>query len=268
MTQIKKESGYLQEYDERKLTKSLAFTGANPEQINQIIKEVNKEIYEGITTRKIFSLAFKKLREISHPLSAYYGTKRALLELGPDGFIFEKFIAKLYEKLGHKTVTNVVISGHCIEHEVDVIAENSKEKVLVECKYHGSREKRNDLKVALYIQARSFDIKEGPYGKKYDHFCFVSNTSFSDDAIRYSTCAGLRLWGSNFPPQNTLQDIIRKYHIDPITCLASLKKVEKRMLLDSDILVTEDIIRSPNVLGDIGVSENRVKRVLHEISKL
>jgi len=268
MIQIKKESGHLQQYDERKLTSSLLFTGATQQQIEQILSEVNKEIYEGIPTRKIFSLAFKKLREISHPLSAYYGTKRALLELGPDGFIFEKFIAKLFKKMGYNAVTNVIVNGHCIEHEVDVIADNSKEKILIECKYHGSHDRRNDLKTALYIQARSLDIKQGPYGKKYDDFWFVSNTSFSDDAIRYSTCAGLKLWGSNFPPQNTIQDSIREFHLDPITCLNSLKKAEKRMLLDSDILVTEDITKNPGVLADIGISSTRTKRVLNEIRKL
>lgn len=268
MIQVKKSAGYMQTYDEEKLINSLTYTGATEEQIQEILKEVNKKMYEGIPTRKIFSLAFKKLRQISRPLSAYYGTKRALLELGPDGFLFEKFIARLYEKLGYKAINNIVVEGQCVEHEVDVVAENEHEKLLVECKFHASNDRRNDLKAALYIKARSLDIMDGPNGDEYDEFWLVSNTSFSDDAIRYATCAGLRLWGANFPPQNTLQDVVRDIKMDPITCLSSLRKTEKRMLLDSEILITEDIQNNPQVLRDIGLSSYRVDRVLNEINKL
>lgn len=268
MIQVKKSAGHMQTYDEEKLINSLTYTGATEEQIQEILKEVNKKMYEGIPTRKIFSLAFKKLRQISRPLSAYYGTKRALSELGPDGFLFEKFIARLYEKLGYKAINNIVVEGQCVEHEVDVVAENEHEKLLVECKFHASNDRRNDLKAALYIKARSLDIMDGPKGDDYDEFWLVSNTSFSDDAIRYATCAGLRLWGANFPPQNTLQDVVRDIKMDPITCLSSLRKTEKRMLLDSEILITEDIQNNPQVLTDIGLSSYRVDRVINEINKL
>lgn len=268
MIQVTKESGKRQEFDEEKLVNSLLYTGATEDQIKEILKEIKKEVYEGIPTRRIFSLAFKKLREISHPLSAYYGTKRALLELGPDGFVFEKYVAKIFEKIGYKAITNVLVQGHCVDHEVDVVADNEKEKILIECKYHGSRERRNDLKTALYIKARSLDIMDGPCGEQYDDFWLISNTSFSDDAIRYSTCAGLRLWGSNFPPQNTLQDLIREQKLDPITCLSSLKKGEKRMLIESDILLVEELEANPNVLRDIGIGSTRIRRILNEIKKL
>lgn len=268
MIQIKKSSGRFQKFNEGKLVDSLTYTGATEDQIEEILKEVNQVIYEGMPTHKIFSLAFKKLRKISRPMSAYYGTKRALLELGPDGFLFEKFVARLFTKMGYKAITNIEVEGNCVEHEVDVVAESPTEKLLIECKFHGSRERKNDLKAALYIKARSLDIMDGPHGDQYDDFWLVSNTSFSDDAIRYATCAGLRLWGANFPPQNTLQDVVREMHLDPITCLSSLRKTEKKMLLDSEIIVTEDIKNNPKVLKDIGLTQYRVNRVLNEISKL
>lgn len=268
MIQIKKSSGEYQKFNEEKLVNSLTYTGATPAQIDEILKEINNVIYEGMPTHKIFSLAFKNLRKVSRPLSAYYGTKRALLELGPDGFLFEKFVARLFTKMGYNSITNVVIEGNCVEHEVDVVADSPSEKLLIECKFHGSKDRKNDLKAALYIKARSLDIMDGPVGEQYDDFWLISNTSFSEDAIRYATCAGLRLWGANFPPQNTLQDVVREMHLDPITCLSSLRKGEKRMLLDSEIIVTEDLQKSPQVLKDIGLSQYRINRVLNEISKL
>lgn len=268
MIKIRKESGHDQEYEKNKVINSLRYTGATEDQISEICHYVEKNLHEGITTRKIYNMAFKRLRQISRPLSAYYGTKRALLELGPDGFIFEKYIAKLLESIGFSAITNVEVAGACVDHEVDVIAQNENEHILIECKFHSTKERRNDLKTALYIKARSLDIFDGPQGGQYDEFWLISNTSFSEDAIRYSTCAGLRLWGANFPPQNTLQDVIRDNGLDPITCLSSLKKAEKKMLIDSDILMAKELRVKPDILRRIGLETTRIKRVLNEIDKI
>lgn len=268
MIQVKKSSGEYQEFSKEKLFDSLRYTGATEEIIKEIYESISDRIHEGISTRTIYNLAFSQLRKISRPQSAYYGTKRALLELGPDGFVFEKYIAKVLEEIGFKAVTNVVVPGRCVDHEVDVVAENPDETILIECKFHRSNERRNDLKMALYVKARALDIFDGPQEKLYDDFWLVSNTSFSEDAIRYSTCAGLRLWGSNFPPQNTLQDVIRENSLDPITCLSSLKKGEKKMLIDSDILMVKELKRKPNLLRDIGLERTRIQRVIHEIDNI
>lgn len=268
MIKVKKESGFQQDYRREKLVNSLRYTGATEEQIEDICNHIRKHLHEGITTRKIYNMAFQRLRKISRPLSAYYGTKRALLDLGPDGFNFEKYTARLLNAIGFETTTNVIIGGACVDHEVDVIAQNPQEHILIECKFHSSHERRNDLKTALYIKARSLDIFDGPQGGKYDEFWLISNTSFSEDAIRYSTCAGLRLWGANFPPQNTLQDVIRDNGLDPVTCLSSLKKTEKRMLIESDILMAKDIRDNPEVLKSIGLETVRIKRVLNEINHI
>lgn len=268
MIQIKKSTGAYQEFSHEKLANSLRYTGATEEQVAEICDYINEKMHEGITTRKIYNLAFNRLRRISRPLSAYYGTKRALLDLGPDGFIFEKYVAKVMESIGFKAITNLTIEGQCVDHEVDVIAENEAETILIECKFHSSHERRNDLKTALYIKARSLDIFDGPHGDNYDDFWLVSNTSFSEDAIRYATCAGLRLWGANFPPQNTLQDIIREQALDPVTCLSTLKKQEKRMLLESEILLVRDLLENPDLLHDIGLGSTRARRVISEAKKL
>ncbi len=268
MIQVKKSTGENQEFSEEKLITSLRYTGATEDQIQDICKSIKSQIHDGIPTRVIYNLAFRRLRQISRPLSAYYGTKRALLELGPDGFIFEKYLAKILENIGFKAVTNIVVPGKCVNHEVDVIAENLEERILIECKFHRSHERSNDLKIALYIKARALDIFDGPDKALYDDFWLVSNTSFSEDAIRYSTCAGLRLWGANFPPQNTLQDVIRENGLDPVTCLSSLKKGEKKMLIESDILMAKEVKKNPNVLKDIGLETTRIKRVLNEIENV
>ncbi|MCP4912371.1 MAG: ATPase [Oligoflexia bacterium] len=269
MNQIKvlKNNGQLQDFSYEKLRKSLEFTGANDEVVQKVLEYISDNVYEGITSRSIYNLAFKRLRTISRPLSAYYGTKRALMELGPDGYTFEKFVARLFQKLGYETKTNIYIEGKCVTHEVDVIAEGKK-NILVECKFHRTEDRRNDIKTALYVKARALDIEQGEIGHKYDEFWLVSNTSFSDDAIKYSTCAGLNLWGANFPPQNTLQDVIRDNNLHPITCLSSLRKSEKSMLIESEIFLIDEIKEKPKLLKDIGLTDSRITRVLNEIKKI
>ncbi len=272
--QVLKQSGKRESYSEEKLRRSLEFTGASAEQVNKVIKFVNRHLKPGISTSKIYSLAFSQLRKIAHSLSAYYGTKKALCELGPDGYVFEKYVARILTYAGYSTVTNVDIAGKCVNHEIDVIADKEDsvsdegERILIECKFHQTDDRRNDLKTALYIKARSLDIEQGERGADFSRFLLVSNTSFSGDAIRYASCAGLYIWGANFPPQSTLQDFIREFRLDPVTCLNSLRKGEKRMLIESEIFLIRDILDNPKVLQDIGMESYRAQRVVSEIKKL
>lgn len=265
---IKKTNGRLESFSLDKLRKSLRFTGASDAQVDQVLDDIKEHLVDGMTTRALYKMAFAQLRKISRALAAYYGTKKALLELGPDGYLFEKFVAKAFQAMGYETEVGVTLEGKCISHEVDVIATSKERKILVECKFHNTHDRSNDIKIALYIQARREDLKAGPYGDKFDDFWLISNTSFSDDAKQYSTCVGLHLWGANFPPQNTLQDFIKDYSLHPVTCISSLKKFEKRMLLDSEVLLVNEIKSNPELLKDIGLDKKRVFQVLKEIEKI
>lgn len=270
---VLKKSGKKEKFDEPKLVRSLEFTGATDEQINKVLKHIKKNLKPGIPSSRIYSLAFYELRKISHTLSAYYGTKKALSELGPDGYVFERYVARILTFAGYSTVNNVIIEGRCVSHEIDVIADKNadgqeQERLLIECKFHHSDDRRNDVKTALYVKARSLDIEQAQQGIDFSRFVLVSNTAFSGDAIRYASCAGLYLWGANFPPQSTIQDFIREYRLDPVTALSSLKKAEKRMLIDSDIYLIRDVLDNPKVLQDIGLESTRAHRVISEIKKL
>jgi len=251
-----------------KLKRSLQFTGANDIDVQKILDYITPQIHDGISTKNIYKLSFAQLRKLSRPLSAFYGTKRALLELGPDGYLFERYISRIFNHLGYSTQVSVMMDGKCVTHEIDVVAESPKKNILIECKFHNSRERKNDIKTALYVKGRADDIQNCKDGKKFDEFWLVSNTHFSEDAIQYSTCAGLHLWGANFPPQNTLQDVIRDHDLHPITCLSSIKKHEKRMLLDSEVLLTKEIEENHSLLSDIGMETTRINRVCEEIRKI
>lgn len=261
---VKKSDGSKQPFSMKKLKHSLGFTGARKDQVDDIIDFVTQNAYDGITTRNIYKLAFKQLRKISPPMAVYYGTKQALTELGPDGYLFEKFIAEIFNHMGYETKHSVVLEGKCTTHEIDVIAEKKNSKILIECKFHNSRDRNNDIKTALYIKARADDVKNNKH--EFDSFYLISNTSFSSDAIEYSTCAGLFVWGANFPPQNTLQDIIMELGVMPLTCLKSLSKSNKQKLLNNHCLLAKNL--KADDLRKIDLPENKIYKVLKELKQI
>ena len=51
--------------------------------------------------------AFQLLKNSANVHAARYNLRTAILGLGPAGFYFEKYIAKIHESLGFETTTNV-----------------------------------------------------------------------------------------------------------------------------------------------------------------
>ncbi len=61
------------------------------------------------------------------------------MELGDTGYPFEKFVAALLRSEGYETKVGVIVQGHCVTHEVDVVAENDRHHYMCECKFHNSQ---------------------------------------------------------------------------------------------------------------------------------
>ena len=103
-------------------------------------------LVEGMSTRKIYKTAFRLLRNVSRPMAARYKLKHAIMELGP-GFPFEQFVGELLNYKGYKTQVGVIIKGHCVNHEVDVIAEKDHHHFMIECKFHNRQ--------GLYVRCKN-----------------------------------------------------------------------------------------------------------------
>ena len=121
-TKIKKADGTLEFFKVEKLRRSLRRAGASPDEINEIINNVDSTLYDGIKTQEIYRHAFNLLRRSRPPAAARYSLRRALFNLGPTGFPFEKFLARLFQEDGYSTRTGVILQGNCAPHEIDVAA--------------------------------------------------------------------------------------------------------------------------------------------------
>lgn len=266
---ITKASGEKAPFLSTKLRQSLEKAGAGSAIIDRIVSEVEKELFDGMSTKKIYSKAFSLLRKHSKPIAGRYKIKQAILELGPSGYPFEKFIGEILKHQGFQTKVGVIIQGHCVTHEIDVEAEKDNKHFMVECKFHNRQGYKCDVKIPLYIKSRFEDVKK-QWKKKKDHATkfhqgwVVTNTRFTEDAIQYGKCSGLILIGWDYPQQESLSDRINLSGLHPVTCLTSLTKAEKQLLIDQMIVLCKELCERPEVLEEIGISHTRTKRIIKE----
>ncbi len=270
---ITKASGESATFSEKKLRASLERAGASDAQVTNILEEIAPKLYEGISTKKIYRIAFNLLKNSSRHLAAKYHLKSAIMELGPSGFPFERFVAEILQRQGYRVSVGQFVKGQCVQHEVDVIAQLDNKQLMIECKYHNLPGTFCDVKIPLYIQSRFKDV-EAQWQKAPDkgidtyQGCVVTNTRFSTDAIQYGICAGLNLIGWDFPVKGSLKDQIDTLGLYPITCLTSLTKVEKQRLLDLKLILCKDLLNKSSLLEEIGLKRPRIDTVLEETNQL
>ena len=270
---VVKYSGDTVDFNSNKLLKSLLKAGANPEQAQHIISTISAQLFDGMATKQIYKMAFALLKKNSNAHAARYNLREAIRMLGPAGFYFEKYIARLFESEGYKTKTNLVLQGKCVTHEIDVLIQKDSEMGMVECKFHAGREVASDVKVPMYILSRFNDLKT----KSHPFFdsktplisCWiVTNNRFTKDAITFANCSGLQLLSWNYPENNCLKSKTDQNKLYPITCLTTLSMAEKEHLLQEELLLVKDILVQSSVLNTIGLSPNRIQNVLKEAREL
>lgn len=271
---VAKAAGDKDVYNPQKLKVSLKKSGASPEIIEDIVRRIDEVVYEGIPTSVIYKKAHALLKSQSHLSASRYGLKKGVLELGPTGYPFEYLVAQLLAFEGFEVKVGEVVKGHCVSHEVDVVARKEKVNYLVECKYHSETSRFSNVKIPLYIQSRFEDIDKHQknvvdHGTIYRQGWIYTNTRFSEDAISYGKCMGLNLISWKYPQKASLEDRIRISGLFPVTCLNNLTIAQKQALIKKNIVTAKEIKNKPDLLVKIGVdSHGKRKKVLKEIETL
>lgn len=220
---IIKASGEQDEFSEEKVTDSLRRAGADPALMDKILKRLEQELYPGISTKEIYKRAFSLLKNKNRLFASRYKLKKAIYELGPTGFPFEKFIAPILKNSGYMVEVGSIFQGKCVTHEVDIKATNSTETFLIEFKFHSTPGKNCNVKVPLYIYSRFRDIENFQKERKENQLYFselwvVTNTRFTTDATQYAKCAGLKPICWDAPKGNGLKERITKTGFLPNNC--------------------------------------------------
>lgn len=267
---IHKASGDGEPFDPEKLRRSLRNTGANDEEIARAMTAVERQLRrtrgQGISTKSIFQTAHRSLRRARRPVAARYNLRRAVERLGPSGFPFEQLYGELLRAEGWQPEVGVVLHGKFVSHEVDVDARRGKERVLCECKFRRDQRSKIDVRIALYVHARSQDLQAVDGG--YSAFHLVTNGRFTSDAVRYGEGVGLVMLGWSHPTGAGLRERIERAGLHPITCLTDLQGKEQKMLLKRGIVLCRQLMERMETLEDLGIPDVRLHRIRGEVDQL
>jgi len=270
---ILKANGEKEIFDVSKLKHSLLGAGASESVVQKITEHIAKEVKDGMSTSEIYKHAFYLLNKEHKPVALRYSLRRSLMDLGPSGFPFEKFIAEIYKKKGYTVLTDQMVQGRCVMHEMDVVAYNENHLIMFEAKFHNQFGLKSDLKVVLYVKARFDDLKDTTFvydGKerKLDKGILITNTKFSSSAIQYAECQNMPIIGWNYPGQDSLVKMIEDSGLHPLTCLTTLKDTEKADLMSKGIVLCNSLRDNPEPLKELGISDKDIGIIVEETKLL
>jgi Holliday junction resolvase-like predicted endonuclease len=234
--QVIKASGEKQQYSSAKLCRSVMRVGVSRPIAQKICQSVESVMRPEISTAELAQKTSRYIRKEHPAWAARYSLKKAMMDLGPHGFLFEQFVAGLLGEYGYATKTNQMVRGKCLTHEIDIIAQRGSERYVIEAKYHNRRGVKTDAQVAMYMYARVLDI-----GQEYRGW-LVTNTKFTSNAKRYGHCMGVHLTGWEYPAKESLEELIAQKALYPVTVLPSVRRSVREQLFSQRILFARDVL--------------------------
>lgn len=270
---IKKYSGELVEYDVSKLRNSLSKSGASPLAVEHIVAAIQPRLFDGIHTKDLYRMAFNYLKQRSSSLAARYSLKRALADLGPDGYFFEKWAARIFKHMGYQTVSGEHLTGHAVRHEIDIVGLKDGALMIAECKFRNTTEAKISVTTPMYFLSRFKDLE----GKRFEYFgtaaiisasWLVTNAYLTKDAIAFSEYYQINVLSWDYPEGKNIKNRVDNAGLYPLTCLTSLNKTEKRTLLEAGCVLVKDLLANPDTLAELRLTASKERKVREEAEAL
>jgi len=271
---VKKFSGELVPFDKSSLIHSLSKSGASEQEVDKVFNGIETQLYNEITTKKLYQLAFNELKKIRKSYAARYSLKKALRDLGPEGYNFELWVTRLFEELGCKATHSKTLQGKAVTHEIDVIALENGKLMLGECKFRNDVDAKIPVTTPMYFLSRFNDLKETEFeffGQKLKPTkgWLITNAYLTLDAISFADYYGVKLISWNYPENSSIKTRVDSGGLYPITCLTTLNKLQKEVLLKEKIILVIDLISTKEkVFSLIKLSPNQKKELLEEAREL
>ena len=270
---IKNNAGEIVEFEISKLENSLRNSGAGEQSLKRVLETILPKCFDGITTGELYRMAFEELKKISNSVAARYSLKKALLELGPAGFYFEQWIARVFQNIGYKTETGQLIKGHAVTHEADVIAKKDDKTYWVECKFRSAEDTKISVTTPMYVLSRIKDISNIQYNlfgtkTEFTDGWLITNTYFTKDSIAFSEYYGLRLLSWDYPKDKNIKSLVDQNALYPITCLTTLDGKQKQKLLEEKCVLAKELFNNQNLLNILELNEEKKSEVLKEAREL
>lgn len=237
---VVKRNGQEEEFSAEKVARSLECC-TSKELAAEIANEVKGKIRDGTPTSEIHEIVLGILWERDPGAAIKYSLREAMMKLGPAGYRFEDFYARVLREKGLSPSVRQVYRGSCATHELDVVYSVEGGLAFSEMKYHNAYGIYTGLKEAMYTYMRLIDLREG--GQPFVRAELVTNTKASPDAILFSECRGMGIIAWKYPPGAGLERMIEELRLYPVTSVAPVVGEEGVLeLLALGIITLKDLV--------------------------
>jgi len=232
-----------------KLYKSARRSGASKELASRVVNTISPLVKNGDTTKNIYKLMKGLLLKLEKPVGIKFSLKESLRKLGPTGYPFEIFMGELFARYGFQTKIEIFVKGICVDYEIDFQAVKDKTMYLSECKYHSDSGSRVDINTILIAYASFVDMDQGEYCSSYKKQggqvkrLVVTNTKFTNKAIKYASCFGVGLLGWHYPDNSGIEHLIDSSRLYPITILPSMNNYLLDIFFKRGIVFCVDLLK-------------------------
>lgn len=255
--EILKTTGEQELFKEKKYLQSMRSAGIEYSLAQEVMRMVERDKHNLRSTDSLHSATERSLvKKANLAAAARYNLKRSIIDLGPSGYPFEQYIARLFQAYGYSTQTNQILPGKCVQHEIDVIARRDDLHYMIECKHHQYSGAKTKIQVALYTYARFQDIVERwavQEGSRTDQHVpwLVTNTKVTADVITYANCVGMKILAWHYPERQGLNEFIEKNKLYPVTVLPNMSAKNQQTLVRTNLILLSDIAAlTPKQLRD------------------
>lgn len=219
--------------------------GANRQLALDVAQKIERRVYDGMQTKKILQLIFRFMRREKPGIEHLFDLRKGLSLMGPKPE-FETFVRVVLAHNGFEVSSNQILKGRCVEHEVDAIARKDAVTYFVEAKHHISYHALTGLDESRIAHAILEDISEGfqtgVTDLKIDKAMIVTNTRYSEHAIKYGQCREILQIGWNYPLNQGLENMIEKKRLHPLSCLRGLANDYRLKLADLGIVLIRQLL--------------------------
>src|SRR5690606_30017126 len=170
-------------------------------------------------------------------------------------------------------LTGQHLAGNSVTHEIDVVAQKDDELLLVECKFRNTEDAKITVTTPMYFLSRvndfegrifSFFGKDMPFTSGW----LVTNAYMTTDSIDFSVYYRLNLLSWNYPEETSIKRRVDNAGLYPITCLTTINKAEKDILLKQGCILVKDIVGNPSQLDSLDCAPRKKRRIIQEATEL
>jgi len=194
-----KYNGNKESYNRDKALNSLRLSGIDEKKAFAVLQELEKQLPLVISTKDLYRRIYQAINTQGYASQAkIYRIREVLSEM--DSIEFEKIISDLLSAQNITCTWNQIVSGKCIDHQIDVIATNKSGKYLIEVKRHTNPHKEIGLGTVIELWGRFIDINS------FAAAILVTNSKFSLHAKEFARCRKVGLLGWRYNSTDLFSD--------------------------------------------------------------